>query len=300
MIFSLKSNEVPIVRFIGEVSYKEPWMHFQRTADEFIIYIIKKGTLYIEEDNQRYVLNKNDFLVFQPGLKHQGYKSSVCEYFYIHFSHEHMHIASFDNDQDFYNELQMRRYLASTSNCLLNSFANDSTCYLPKHYTLSNFNHYHMLLRESIDSYNIHQENYKELVSCELLSMLIGISREYASSKIQTSSHSNKPLSTAQGILNFLNTEYSHKITSGEITEKFEGNFDYLNRCFKKMTGNTIFAYLNLIRINKAKELILTTHLPFKEIAYLVGIENPYYFSRLFKKLVGKTPTSYYNDHFMK
>ncbi|MHB8130504.1 MAG: helix-turn-helix transcriptional regulator, partial [Mobilitalea sp.] len=82
-----------------------------------------------------------------------------------------------------------------------------------------------------------------------------------------------------------------------DIVEMFEGNFDYLNRCFKKMTGYTIFAYLNLIRINKAKELILSTHMRFNEIGYLVGIESPYYFSRLFRKTVGKTPTEYYNDH---
>jgi YesN/AraC family two-component response regulator len=127
--------------------------------------------------------------------------------------------------------------------------------------------------------------------------MLIGLSREYASTKIQANSHKNKALSTAQDILNFLNIEYSNKLSSGDISEKFEGNFDYLNRCFKKMTGHTIFAYINLIRINKAKELILTTHMHFGEIGYLVGIENPYYFSRLFKKIVGITPTDYYNDH---
>lgn len=300
MIFSLKSTEVPIVRFIGEVSYKEPWIHFQRNADEFIIYIIKRGSLYIEEGNQCYVLNKNDFFIFQPGLNHKGYKSSSCDYFYIHFNHKHMQVVGIDNEKDFCNNLQMRRYNASTSNCLINSFANDSRCFLPKHYTLNNFNHYQGLLRKSIDSYNIHQENYKELVSCELLYMLISISREYVTSKIQTSKNSNKSLSTAQDILNYLNIEYSHKITSSDIAEKFEGNFDYLNRCFKKMTSYTIFAYLNLVRINKAKELILTTHLHFNEVAYLVGIENPYYFSRLFKKIVGKTPTCYYNDHFMK
>lgn len=297
MILSLKSNEIPIVRFIGEVSYNEPWSHFQRTADEFIIYIIKKGTLYIEEDKRQYTLKKNDFFIFQPNLSHKGYKSSVCEYYFIHFSHGHMEVVVPDNDDDLTNELQIRRYDALTSNCLLNSFTNDSSCYLPKHYSLSNANHYQVLLRQSIDDYNLHQENYKELVSCELLMMLIGISREFATSKIQNADQINKPFAIAQEILNFLNLEYSRKLTSHDIAEKFEGNFDYLNRIFKKMTNHTIFVYLNLIRINKAKELIITTHMKFNEIGYLVGIDNPYYFSRLFKNVVGMTPTNYYNDH---
>ncbi len=53
--------------------------------------------------------------------------------------------------------------------------------------------------------------------------------------------------------------------------------------------------YLNMMRINKAKELIEVTPLKFSEIAYLVGINDPYYFSKLFKKYTGLTPTQYTN-----
>lgn len=298
MIFSFKSKHVPLIRFIGEISYKEPWTHFTRTSDEFIIYIIKKGELFIEEDGQQYTLKKNDFFLFEPGLTHRGFKPSVCEYVYIHFTYDYMIPVTITSDKNFTEELQIRRYQALTSNCLLNSYPNDSTCYIQKHYHLTNYNHYHVLLRETIDNYSIHQENYKELVSCELLIMLINISREFATTKIESQKGKNKSFTIARDILNYLNTEYPRKLVSTDISEKFEGNFDYLNRCFKKMTGHTIFAYLNLVRINKAKEMLLTTHMHFNEIAYSVGIDNPYYFSRLFKKIVGKTPTDYYNHHF--
>lgn len=296
MHFSLKSNAVPLVRFIGEVSYKEAWTHFPRTVDEYIIYIIKKGQLHIEEAGEKYTLMKNDFFIFEPGKHHLGFKPSVCDYTYIHFTYDQMKPYKVTNDKDFCDELQIRRYQAYSSNCLLDSYPNDSTCYIPKHFNLSNYNHYHVLLRETIDNYGIHQENYKELVSCELLIMLINISREYASSRIESIKGNNKPFTTARDILNYLNTEYPNKLTSIDISDRFEGNFDYLNRIFKRMTGHTIFAYLNLLRINKAKEMILTTHMHFNEIAYSVGIDNPYYFSRLFKKIVGLTPTQYLNQ----
>lgn len=48
-----------------------------------------------------------------------------------------------------------------------------------------------------------------------------------------------------------------------------------------------------MVRINKAKEIIETTPLKFSEIGYLIGIDNPYYFSKLFKKYAGITPTQY-------
>jgi YesN/AraC family two-component response regulator len=129
--------------------------------------------------------------------------------------------------------------------------------------------------------------------------MLINISRDITTSRIESQKGNDKPFTIARDILNFLNAEYPNKLSSTNISDKFEGNFDYLNRCFKRLTGHTIFSYLNLIRINKAKEMIMATHMHFNEISYLVGIDNPYYFSRLFKKIVGKTPSQYsstYNE----
>ena len=96
-----------------------------------------------------------------------------------------------------------------------------------------------------------------------------------------------------QELLNYLNSEYASNIT-GELLEKeFGGNFDYMNRTFKKVTGETIFRYLNRVRINHAKTLILNTPLKMSVIGTRVGFSDEYYFSRVFKKYTGKSPTEY-------
>ena len=81
--------------------------------------------------------------------------------------------------------------------------------------------------------------------------------------------------------------------TYAVLEKEFGGNFDYMNRTFKKATGETIFRYLNRVRINHAKAMILNTPLKMSVIGSRVGFSDEYYFSRVFKKCTGKSPTEY-------
>lgn len=67
----------------------------------------------------------------------------------------------------------------------------------------------------------------------------------------------------------------------------------YLSRLFREETGETFMEYLTNLRINKAKELINSTDRTMKDICQSVGYSDPNYFSRMFKKNVGVTPTEY-------
>ena len=64
-------------------------------------------------------------------------------------------------------------------------------------------------------------------------------------------------------------------------------------RAFKQVTGLTCTDYIALERIRVAKRLLSREDLLVKEVAYSVGFENANYFSRRFKEMEGRTPTSY-------
>ena len=72
-------------------------------------------------------------------------------------------------------------------------------------------------------------------------------------------------------------------------------NVNYLSRTFVKQTGEKFSCYLNRTRIEKAKKLLLLRdNLHVHEIADAVGFgNNPQYFSQVFKKYTGLTPTQY-------
>ena len=92
---------------------------------------------------------------------------------------------------------------------------------------------------------------------------------------------------------NYLHEHYAEKITGDMIGQNLNMDFDYLNRLFKKQLDVTIFTYLNRVRVNKAKELLLEGHRKAYEIAGEVGYCDEFYFSKMFKKEVGVSPSAW-------
>ena len=64
---------------------------------------------------------------------------------------------------------------------------------------------------------------------------------------------------------------------------------------FKEFTGLSAVQFQNRLKIDKAKDLILSGSCNVTEAASAVGFDNVYYFSRLFRKLTGKNPSEYLN-----
>lgn len=62
---------------------------------------------------------------------------------------------------------------------------------------------------------------------------------------------------------------------------------------FKEMTGMTAVQFQNRLKIDRAKDLILSCNCNVTEAAHAVGFNDVYYFSRMFRKLTGKNPSEY-------
>ena len=67
----------------------------------------------------------------------------------------------------------------------------------------------------------------------------------------------------------------------------------YVSRLFKEELGLTFIEYLTKIRIDAAKRLLLETNMTVSEISDLVGYQDPSYFTKVFKKREGVTPTQF-------
>lgn len=107
----------------------------------------------------------------------------------------------------------------------------------------------------------------------------------YAQSRLQSSQ-------AIDGMLDYINDHLAEaNLTS--IAERFDMNANYVSQYFKKHRGVTFTDYINHLRIEKAKELLVSTGSTANEIGQLVGFNNANAFIRMFKKLEGTTPNEF-------
>ncbi|WP_317970022.1 helix-turn-helix domain-containing protein [Paenibacillus sp. CCS19] len=86
---------------------------------------------------------------------------------------------------------------------------------------------------------------------------------------------------------------WKSSLTVSDIVNAVQLERSYLFRLFKDATGMSILNYLTSHRIQRACELLRTSDLSIKSIAYSVGYKDQLYFSRVFKKATSYSPTEY-------
>jgi two-component system response regulator YesN len=86
-------------------------------------------------------------------------------------------------------------------------------------------------------------------------------------------------------------------LTAAEIGKAVYLTPTYVSLLFKQETGQTINEYLTQVRVDKAKELLRDPQNKFYDICYAIGYTDPSYFTKLFKKATGVTPSVYRDSY---
>lgn len=94
-------------------------------------------------------------------------------------------------------------------------------------------------------------------------------------------------------IANYIKLHLTEDISIEKISEKFNLSLYYMCHLFKNITGVTISAYRNQERIKKAKALLISTDENITDIALFCGFSSSCYFTEVFTKLVGISPTEF-------
>lgn len=165
--------------------------------------------------------------------------------------------------------------------------------------TVSSINNIRISLsdKEGDKKQDYHELNglYGLIEKCDNRQELFTLLDESARSVSQkVNSYNNRSIKLVlRKAVDFLHAHYHEQISLNEVAEHAFVSTYYISRMFKRETGKNFVDYLNDIRIEKAKELLKDVSLKNYEVAEKVGIPDAHYFSRLFKKHVGLTPTEF-------
>lgn len=92
------------------------------------------------------------------------------------------------------------------------------------------------------------------------------------------------------GVLQYIEKHFTEDIDCGKLVELSYLSQASLYRAFKKQTGMTPIEYKNYLRIKQARVMLQTKEYTVGEVAVILGFDNIYYFSRIFKAFTGISP----------
>jgi len=94
-------------------------------------------------------------------------------------------------------------------------------------------------------------------------------------------------------VVNYLVDNLSRQISMEELCRDVGYSRSYLHNVFKRRTGRSVMEYYKHLKMEKAKQLIREGSNNFTQISYELDFSSLHYFSKLFKKIVGMTPSAY-------
>lgn len=103
--------------------------------------------------------------------------------------------------------------------------------------------------------------------------------------------------------MKYLQEHYSETVQIEELAKKWGISSRYIRKYFSEEIGMSCIAYITVMRLNRAKELLWETTKNITDIAMEIGYSTPQYFCRIFKQEVGMSPSAYrasWKEYYMK
>lgn len=149
---------------------------------------------------------------------------------------------------------------------------------------------YQNLFRSMIKELQMCQDGYEEMLEIYLRQIFIKLQRHFKSSLNFDNSHAFEEIDNA---ISYFCEHYNEPINIDDYAKENHFSTSWFIRNFKLYTGITPKQYILKKRIYNAEALLQNTQYNINEIAQIIGYDNPLYFSRVFQKTKGISPSEY-------
>ncbi|TCC86340.1 AraC family transcriptional regulator [Pedobacter hiemivivus] len=233
-----------------------------RGASEFILLYCIDGEGEIEMNDEVYLLKANTFFIIPKNTPHRYYSSDKAPWsiYWLHFSGT--------NSRKLYER-----------SLIDGAFHVHSIPF--EQYRIKSFDQIFNTLDRSFSSRDMEIMNFRSLYF--LTSFIYYRDINPAVYSIDMVSNS----------IAYMKINLDKKLSINALADEQNLSISHYLRSFKAKTGQSPIAYLNQLKIQQSCQYLYFTDKSIKEICALLGIDDQYYFSRLFTKLIGTSPSAY-------
>jgi len=134
---------------------------------------------------------------------------------------------------------------------------------------------------------------YSAIASMDTLDELEEYLREFFGEIVQYQVRKSGEANYGERIIRYLEQHYGEEIVFEDMAKGIGISYSYMRKILYEQTGKSLIDYLNQLRIEKAKQLLLDTDQTIAQIALQVGYNNVQSFNRFFRKYEGMPPSNY-------
>ncbi|MDU0202032.1 helix-turn-helix transcriptional regulator [Paenibacillus sp. MAH-36] len=283
----LTGDRFPMIRDIGWNQVDEVYTHHDRLLDFDIFVFVTKGSMQVVEETVEYIIHEKEHLFLKKGLHHWGRPETLpgTSWYWIHFNSPVDDYSSY-KDQSPLPEIDF--------------FYPDHYAYrfpLPKHGTSPFHRTLENRLHLLVEDFGKPKEHGMVQLSIQVYQMFLELHKA-TKEHSQSTKNSGKGEAVAGRVMAFLKQHIDEDFDSTQLSSHLNLNYSYVSATFKTQTGLSIIEAHTKLRINKAIDWMRNTSLNVSEISERLGYRNPYYFSRVFKKVIGESPSSYMSNFY--
>jgi len=262
MRFLLSDSEEPLIYVSsGKVQTDEKFIHQKRNLDTFVIILCLQGTLYIGQDEYRYTIKENQYILLFADHEHFGYLGNAVTYFWCHFKFkENLNKYQIVNDDELSRLFNIKppELLSHSSNIPISDNHFSQYYIIPEHGDISSNGRAILIFNQLLDlarknCYSTRLPNY----SLSLLAL--EISQEF----IETHMYKNMQNINLkmEKIIEWIRVNYNNHLTAtvDKIAKLFSYNPDYLSTAFRKYCGTPLMKYICMVRVSNAKKLLINS-----------------------------------------
>lgn len=233
---------------------------------QYILLYCVDGKGYVTLSKKSYELTPNSYFIVPKGVPHHygTTESDPWSIYWVHFTGD-------------YADVLYSRYTRDAEPEVLTIPYDEQR--------ISLFNLVYSILESSYNLRNIELTNIKLL---QFLASFIYHEEMYPS--YYTADHISSSIK-------FMKENLNRCFSINELAAKLNFSVSHYSDLFKKKTGFSPMHYFNQLKIQKSCQYLYFTDMNIKEICVQVGFDDPYYFSRMFKKLMGLSPAKYRSNY---